>query len=50
VLAQADACSSVCLDLLGDPSGSSQITFTATDDAGRALTFSTARVNLQPPQ
>jgi Zn-dependent metalloprotease len=50
VLAQTDACSSLCLSLGGDQSGSAQITFTATDDAARPVTVSTARVTLQPPQ
>ena len=50
VLAQNDACSGFCVDLRGDRSGSTQITFTATDDAGRAVTFSTPRVTLSPPQ
>ena len=50
LLAQTDACTTACLDLGGQSSGSAQITFTATDDAGRALTFATPRVTLQPPQ
>ena len=50
VVAQADACAAFCLFLLGDRSGSAQITFRATDDAGRAVTFSTPRVTLVPPQ
>ena len=49
VQAQTDACMAACLDLRGDTNGSSQVTFTATDDAGREVTFSTPRVTLQPP-
>jgi bacillolysin len=47
VLAQSDACTAICLNLDGDTSGSAQVTFSATDDAGRAVTFSTPRVVLQ---
>lgn len=50
VLAQTDACSAFCVDLRGDTTGTTQITFTATDDAGRPLTFSTPRATLLPPQ
>ena len=50
VLAQTDACSGFCVDLRGDRTGSTQITFTAADDAGRTLTFTTPRVTLSPPQ
>jgi hypothetical protein len=46
VLAQTDACSAICIDLSGDTSGSTQITFTATDDAGRPVVFSTPRTTL----
>jgi len=48
VLAQTDACSAFCVDLRGDTSGTTQMTFTATDDAGRSLTFSTPRTVLVP--
>ena len=47
VLAQSDACTAICLNLDGDASGSAQVTFSATDDAGRSVTFSTPRVVLQ---
>lgn len=46
MLAQSDACSTLCIDLSGDTSGATQITFTATDDAGRPVTFSTPRTTL----
>ena len=46
VLAQTDACTAFCIDLRGDTTGSAQITFTATDDAGRAVVFSTPRTIL----
>jgi thermolysin len=46
VLAQTDACSTFCVDLRGDGSGTTEITFTALDDAGRPLTFSTGRTSL----
>jgi len=48
LVAQSDACALFCADLLGDASGSTQITFTAVDDAGRTLTFATPRVTLLP--
>jgi Zn-dependent metalloprotease len=48
VLAQTDACTAFCVDLRGDTTGSSQVTFTATDDAGRPITFSTPRTILLP--
>ena len=48
ILAQTDACTAFCVDLRGDTSGSAQITFSATDDAGRPLTFSTQRTQLRP--
>ena len=48
VLAQTDACSAFCVDLRGDTSGTTEITFTALDDAGRPLTFSTGRTSLAP--
>ena len=46
VLAQTDACTAVCFDLLGDTSGGTEMAFSGTDDAGRAVTFSTPRVVL----
>jgi hypothetical protein len=46
VLAQTDACTAICLDLGGDTSGFAQITFSATDSAGRAVTFGTPRTTL----
>ena len=48
VLAQTDACSAFCVDLRGDTTGSTQMTFSATDDAGRPLIFSTPRTVLLP--
>jgi len=48
VLAQTDACSIFCVDLRGDTTGTTAITFTATDDAGRLLTFGTPRTVLLP--
>jgi len=51
ILAQTDACSNVCTSNgNGLSSGSTQITFTALDDAGRIVTFATPRVILRPPQ
>ncbi len=51
ILAQSDACSAVC-DALGNglSSGSTQITFTALDDAGNVITFATPRVQLLAPR
>ncbi|HMD35092.1 MAG TPA: M4 family metallopeptidase, partial [Vicinamibacterales bacterium] len=50
VAAQSDACAALCTDLEGDTNGSTQITFTAIDDAGRTVTFATPRITLAPPQ
>ena len=48
VLAQADSCSTQCWILgSGVPNGSTQLTFTALDDADRTVTFSTPRVILR---
>jgi thermolysin len=48
ILAQTDACTAICWLLNpGVASGSTQITFTALDDAGRTVTFSTPRVTLR---
>jgi bacillolysin len=48
VLAQTDACSALCWYLKpGVTVGSTQLTFTATDEAGRIVTFSTPRVTLR---
>jgi len=47
VLAQTDACGAPCIGLgAGRTSGSVQVTFTATDDANRTVTFSSPRVTL----
>lgn len=47
VLAQSDACGAPCISLgAGRTSGSVQLTFTATDDANRTVTFSSPRVTL----
>jgi len=48
VLAQNDACTAVCADLGGDRSGAAQVTISATDEAGRSVTFSTPRTVLAP--
>jgi len=48
VLAQTDACTAFCVDLRGDTTGKAEITFTAVDDAGRPLTFTTGRTTLVP--
>jgi bacillolysin len=48
VLAQNDACTAVCADLGGDTSGAAQVTISATDEAGRSVTFSTPRTVLAP--
>jgi thermolysin len=46
--AQADACAAMCWYLNpGVPTGSTQLNFTAVDDAGRTLNFSTPRVTLR---
>ena len=47
VVAQSDVCAAMCLGLLGDKSGSAQMTVSATDTTGRALTFTTGRVILR---
>jgi hypothetical protein len=48
LLAQTDACAAVCVSFLsGESRGSTQITFTAVDDAGRTVTFATPRVTLR---
>jgi len=46
LLAQTDACTAICFDLGGDTSGSIRATFTATDDAGRPVVFSTPPARL----
>ena len=49
--AQADVCSSLCTTLsAGRPSGATQASFTAIDEAGRTVTFSSLRVALLPRQ
>jgi len=51
ILAQTDACSAVCTSLgNGLASGSTQVTFTALDDAGRVMTFATPRAILVAPR
>jgi hypothetical protein len=48
ILAQTDACLATCWILNpGVKTGSTQINFTALDDAGRTVTFSTPRVTLK---
>ena len=39
ILAQTDACAALCVNLEGATSGSTQFTFHAVDDAGRAITL-----------
>jgi bacillolysin len=46
VQAQSDSCTAICVDLGGLASGALQLSFTATDDANRPLTFGTPRVTL----
>jgi bacillolysin len=46
MMAQTDACSAFCVDLRGDTTGTAQITFTAVDEAGRPVVFSTLRTTL----
>ena len=46
ITAQTDSCLALCTSLNGATSGAAQSTFTALDDAGRTLTFSTPRVTL----
>jgi hypothetical protein len=48
VAAQTDSCLALCAGLAGRPSGGAQSIFTALDDAGRTITFSTPRVTLSP--
>jgi thermolysin len=51
ILAQTDACAAVCVALgTGITSGGAQVSFTAVDDGGRNVSFSTARAALLPPQ
>jgi hypothetical protein len=50
VLAQTDACTAFCIDLAGDTTGSTQMSFTAVDDAGRTVVFTSPRTVLLPPQ
>jgi thermolysin len=47
IAAQTDSCLAICANLGGRSSGAAQSTFTALDDAGRTLTFSTPRVVLK---
>jgi bacillolysin len=46
--AQTDACTAFCVDLRGDTTGTAQITFSAADEAGRPIVFSTPRTALLP--
>ncbi|HZR26710.1 MAG TPA: M4 family metallopeptidase [Vicinamibacterales bacterium] len=46
ILAQSDACSAICVDLSGDTSGAVQMTVTATNPAGSAVTITTPRASL----
>ncbi len=47
IAAQTDSCLAICANLGGRTSGAAESTFTALDDAGRTLTFSTPRVVLK---
>ena len=46
--AQTDACTTFCVDLRGDTTGTAQITFAASDEGGRSIVFSTPRTTLLP--
>lgn len=50
LVANADACSVLCVGLGGRTSGSIQFSFTAVDDAGRTQTATSARVPLAAPR
>jgi hypothetical protein len=50
ILAQTDACAAFCVNLEGATSGSTQFTFHAVDDSGRAITLTTPRVTLLAPR
>jgi thermolysin len=50
IVAQSDACSTLCVNLEGATSGSTQFIFNAVDDAERTMTFTTPRARLLPPQ
>ena len=47
ILAQTDACFVTCVDVRGDASGATQITFSALDSSGGIVTFSTPRISLR---
>ena len=46
IVAQTDACAAICVDLLGETTGTAQVMFNAVDDAGRPVVFSTPRTTL----
>jgi len=50
IMAQTDACAALCVNLEGASSGSTQFTFHAVDDSGRAITLTTPRATLQAPR
>jgi Zn-dependent metalloprotease len=50
ILAQTDTCASLCVNLEGATSGSTQFTFHAVDEAGRAITLTTPRATLLTPR
>lgn len=50
VFALTDACAALCVNLEGATSGSTQFTFNAIDDSGRAITLTTARASLLTPR
>jgi hypothetical protein len=50
ILAQTDACAAFCVNLEGATSGSTQFTFRAVDDSGRAITLTTPRAALLAPR
>jgi hypothetical protein len=50
IVANADACATLCVGLGGRTSGSAQYSFTAVDDAGRTFTTTSNRVTLSAPR
>jgi Zn-dependent metalloprotease len=46
VLAQTDACGTVCITLRGETNGATEIAINAIDDAGQAVVFTTPRTAL----
>jgi hypothetical protein len=46
VLAQTDACGTVCISLRGETNGATEIAINAIDDSGQAVVFTTPRTTL----